>query len=89
MSLKVVVHSASNLPDVDFSGHSDPFVVLSFQGRSFLRVLDLKNTVDNSSSPGPGCIKQQVRLSGNLCNHSLYCGGLSCTLLWKNRQKAD
>ncbi|KAJ7336515.1 hypothetical protein OS493_011725 [Desmophyllum pertusum] len=33
MSLKVIVHSASNLPDVDFRGQSDPFVVLSFRGR--------------------------------------------------------
>lgn len=33
MSLKVIVHSASNLPDVDFTGQSDPFVVLSFRGK--------------------------------------------------------
>jgi len=33
MSLKVTVHSASNLPNVDFRGLSDPFVVLSFRGR--------------------------------------------------------
>ncbi|KAL9983680.1 hypothetical protein ACROYT_G005896 [Oculina patagonica] len=33
MSLKVIVHSASNLPDADhFRGQSDPFVVLSFRG---------------------------------------------------------
>ena len=33
--LKVNVKSASNLPDVDkFSGKSDPYVVVSFQGKT-------------------------------------------------------
>lgn len=43
MSLRVLVHSASNLPDVDVSGLSDPFVVLSFRGR------EKKTTVKNDT----------------------------------------
>lgn len=32
--LKVVVNNASNLPNVDkFSGKSDPYVIVSFQGK--------------------------------------------------------
>lgn len=37
--LKVNVKSASNLPDVDkFSGKSDPYVVVSFQGETWVRL---------------------------------------------------
>ena len=39
MSLKVIVHSASNLPDVDSRGHSDPFVVLTFRGKCYITSL--------------------------------------------------
>ena len=37
--LKVNIKSASNLPDVDkFSGKSDPYVVVSFQGETWVRL---------------------------------------------------
>ena len=34
--LRVTVQKASNLPDVDFRGKSDPFVKVSFQGEPWL-----------------------------------------------------